>query len=246
MFKNFLKKSIQVFSLLFIINLWCNATYAGESNVYGFTWLDPDKEVYVLQNRKYRKDGRFHASLGGGITTNGAFVDGQAYQVRAGFFFMEDWGFEALYSLNKGSENSVYDSVVNNGGAAGSTPFRRVIDNYFGGMVMWSPFYAKVNTFNKVVYVDWMLGLGYAKMQEHNNRQAIQRPVVINPQEQTENHGCLMWGTGLKFYINEMFNVRLDLNVLHYEAQKALSTSTTNDTTYYSHYDLALSFGINL
>jgi hypothetical protein len=30
--------------------------YSSEGSTYSFDWLDPDKEVYVLQNRKFRKD----------------------------------------------------------------------------------------------------------------------------------------------------------------------------------------------
>ena len=32
--------------------------YAGEENVYDFLWLDPDKKVYVLQNREFKKKKR--------------------------------------------------------------------------------------------------------------------------------------------------------------------------------------------
>ena len=39
---------------------------AAEGDTYSFSWLDPDKEVFVLQNRKYRKKGRLHLNAGGG------------------------------------------------------------------------------------------------------------------------------------------------------------------------------------
>ena len=31
---------------------------AADDDEYNFSWLDPDKKIYVLQNRKYRKAGR--------------------------------------------------------------------------------------------------------------------------------------------------------------------------------------------
>ncbi len=33
---------------------------ASEKNVYDFSWLDQDKEVYVLQNRKFRKKNKLY------------------------------------------------------------------------------------------------------------------------------------------------------------------------------------------
>ena len=31
-------------------------THAGEKSLYDFLWLDPDKKVYVLQNKIYKKE----------------------------------------------------------------------------------------------------------------------------------------------------------------------------------------------
>ena len=129
---------IQKSVLLLICMLMFNShSFAGEGDTYSFTWLDPDKEVYVLQNRKYRKAGKLHLNIGAGVTTSGAFVDATTFQGRAGYFFSEDWGFEAVYSLNNGEENGTAASLRNEG-TAGSVPFRRIVDSYVGGMVLWS------------------------------------------------------------------------------------------------------------
>lgn len=213
--------------------------YGGEKNTYTFGWLDPDKEVYVLQNRKYRKDGKLYINVGGGITTSGAFVGANNYQFRTGYFFMEDWGFEFLYSMNSGKENDVADSVRNNGGS-GSVPFRRITNNYMGGSFVWSPFYGKVNTFNTIVYFDWFLGLGYVKLTETNNKQEL---LVSDKTEQTETHNGVMWNTALRFYINETWNTRLDLTGIHYRGQKVRQNNTNNGDAWYTNYDLTLSLG---
>jgi outer membrane beta-barrel protein len=215
---------------------------AGESSVYGFSWLDPDKEVYVLQNRKYRKAGRFHVNVGYGITTSGAFVDSNTIQARVGYFLTEDWGFEGFYAKNSGDENETAASVRNSGtSGAGSKPFRRIVDDYMGGFLVWSPFYAKVNTFNKIVYVDWLVGIGYGTLKETNNRQEFEN--VFNPVEKQESHSAIAWETALKFYISEMFNIRLDLTTLHYQAKTAKTGAT--DESWYTNYDLSLSLGLN-
>lgn len=214
--------------------------YAAEGDTYSFTWLDPDKEVYVLQNRKYRKAGRMHLNIGTGVTTSGAFVDATTFQGRAGYFFKEDWGFEAVYAINNGKENGTAASLRSDG-TSGSVPFRRIVDNYMGGMILWSPFYSKINTFNTIIYLDWIIGAGVAKLEESNNYQEF----AINPNDETqttESHTGFMWDAGLKFYLNENFDIRTDLTVVHYKANKPIRNGV-GESTYYSNWDFAISLG---
>jgi outer membrane beta-barrel protein len=218
-------------SFLFTPILWAN-----EKDIYEFSWLDPDKEVYVLQNRKFRKVNHLQLNLGGGITTSGAFVDAKTLQGRVGYFFTEDFGLEGFYTKNSGKENDTATGVRNKGGA-GSYPFRRIVDGYTGGMVLWSPFYSKINTFNKIVYMDWIFGLGYAQLKEHNNK--IELNDSVNKTETYETHSGFVWDVGMKFYIDESFSVRTDLTAVHYSATKATST----ESAYYSNFDAAVSLG---
>lgn len=215
--------------------------FASETSTYDFQWLDPDKEVYVLQNRKYRKNGKLNLSLGGGLTTTGSFVDSTAYQGRVGYFFREDWGIELIYAKLTGRENDTAKSVRSEG-ASGSTPFRRIVQNYMGGMAIWSPFYSKVNTFNAILYYDWFLGLGMAKIEEKNNRQEFINGSLGNNPQSVETHTGVMWGTGFKFYLSEMWDIRLDLLGIHAEANKASVRS--NEKVYFEHYDLTLALGL--
>ncbi len=230
--------------VLIFMYLLTKDVFAGQRDTYSFTWLDPDKEVYVLQNRKYRKVHSPYLNLGGGFTASGAFVDATNVQTRAGFFFYEEWGLEFLYSLNSGVENTTAHSVRNNGGP-GSIPFRRIVDNYMAFLLQWSPFYAKINTFNQIIYVDWMINLGVAKLEESNNRQELMRTFAL-PQVTKEIHDCLIWETAMQFYLSQNFSIRLDLVGTHYQAQKALTTAGPNDLSYYRNIDVSLSFGMRL
>ena len=45
-----------------------------DDDEFNFSWLDPDKKVYVLQNRKYRKKNRFAIFLTGGLNLSRAPV----------------------------------------------------------------------------------------------------------------------------------------------------------------------------
>ena len=237
MFRNIL------FSLIALI-LFIPDSLASENSAYNFSWLDPDKEVYVLQNRKFRKSGRVHFNAGYGMTTSGAFVDGSVLQGRVGFFFAEEWGLEFLYAQNKGKENDAFDLAVNDGGS-GTIPFRRITQGYMGGLLLWSPFYAKINTFNKIVYLDWILALGYGKLTEKNNKATVVAGSATPLADNELDHNAFIWGTALKFYMTRYFHARVDLTGLYYEAEKAKTVATSGEKAWYSHYDLTFSLGLD-
>ncbi|MBC7429512.1 MAG: outer membrane beta-barrel domain-containing protein [Bacteriovorax sp.] len=227
--------SLVLFMLVFTTNLFAN-----EKDIYEFSWLDPDKEVFVLQNRKYRKADHVYVNVGGGITTSGAFVDATSIQGRIGYFFSEDWGLEAIYAKNSGKENNTAKGVRNSGGGGtGTTPFRRIVESYTGAMLLWSPFYSKINTFNKIVYMDWIFGVGYAQLKEKNNKLRFTDGAAAEGIETSESHSGVMWEAGLKFYINESFNIRTDLTAVHYSANNIATAGTSMK----SNFDTTLSLG---
>ncbi len=234
------------FILAIFFSLTLFQSFAGEQSVYDFSWLDPDKEIFVLQNRKYQKKSRLHISAGYGRTLSGPFVSSSALQGRMGFFFSERFGIELIYSKNSGSNNSTYEAVLNEkGGGGGSIPFRRVVDNYYGGQLVWSPFYSKINTFNKIVYLDWMFTLGYGRLQEHHNRDAIMNNEATYP-ETVETHGTLLWGTGLKIFLSRYVDLRIDLTGAVYRAARPGSVTSNGEKGTYVNYDLAIALGIAL
>lgn len=221
-----------------------SSVIAAEGDTYDFSWLDTDKEVFVLQNRKYRKVGKMFFSLGGGITTSGAFVDSNVVQLRSGYFVKEAVGFEYVYSFAKGKENTVAKDVRNLG-AAGSIPFRRIVENYMGGMLVWTPFYGKVNTFNKIIYTDWTFGIGYAAIKEKNNRKEVLAigPPSTRTKPEVNSHGGLMWNFGVKIYFSEMFDIRTDLTTIHYRAKKPSASDNAKKLTY-SNWDVTIALGM--
>ena len=224
--------SFVVFTLVFTTNL-----FASEKDIYEFSWLDPDKEVFVLQNRKFRKASRLYVNVGGGITTSGAFVDSTTLQARAGFFATEDYGLEVVYAKNNGKENDTAKGVINKGNGPGSQPFRRIVQNYTGAMFVWSPFYSKINTFNSIVYMDWIFGVGYASLVEKNNKAYF--TAFQDKTETEETHGGIIWEAGMKFYLNENFNIRSDLTAIHYSADQV----SLPGTSYRSNFDATVSLG---
>jgi outer membrane beta-barrel protein len=217
--------------------------FASEKSLYEFSWLDKDKEVYVLQNRKFRKDGRVY--IGGTLakTISGAFIDAYGGSLRGGFFFKEDWGIELLYGKSSGTENNTAKGVKDQG----TVPFYRKIDSYMGGMLMWSPFYSKINTFNKIFYFDWMFGAGLANITTLDNRNRFDTGSLKQNDLTSESATGAIWNTGFRFYITENWSARIDFTGIHYSAKKSSkatgATSTSESSTLFSNYDLGL--GLN-
>ena len=100
-----------LFYLFLIFIMLGKESYSGESSTYNFSWLDPDKEVYVLQNRKFRKKRSLFLKAGFGKSLSGSFVDSTQLQARAGFFFKEEYGVGVLYSKNNGKANETSETV---------------------------------------------------------------------------------------------------------------------------------------
>ena len=229
-------------SALLLLIFVSSPLYGGEASLYDFSWLDPDKEVFVLQNRKFRKAGKIHLNGGFGITTSGPFVNATSFQGRLGVFLREEWGVEGVYAVNSGKENDTAAAVRNPGGS-GSFPFRRIVTDYFGVMLIWSPFYAKINTFNSVVYLDWMFGAGYVKVNEENNAREFSSQGV-ETEIFKEGHSGFIWQTTFNVFLTQVFNLRFDFTSIHYKGDVPRQDAPRSGTEdWYYNYDLTMSLG---
>lgn len=223
--------------LMFIM---VTVSHASEKSLYNFSWLDKDKEIYVLQNRKFRKDDRFYLSANGVKTISGAFVDSFGGNFRAGYFFNEDWGIEGVFGIASGDKNNTAKGVEDQQARA----YYRKVDSYMGAMFMWSPFYSKINTFNKIFYYDWMFGLGLASAKISDNRNEFNS--TPSSTLTSENALGAMWNTGLRVYLSDSWSLRIDITALHIKPNKADIKKNGNDittSTLFNNYDLGV--GLN-
>lgn len=226
-----------MFWKMVLLALFCFQLWAGDGDVYKFKWLDPDKQVFVLQNREYRKVDRFYLALSLGMTTSNEFISGTALQGRLGYFFRENWGVQFLYSANSGEEKDSAKAII----AQGTVPFYRKVTNYVGGAVQWAPFYSKINTFNKIVYMDWILGLGLVSVSDEDNGLRFSR--FSNKNLQKESHIGLSWNISSVFYISKSWAARFDLSAIHYNANNYIGTGINSSQVkkeLFSHYDISL------
>jgi hypothetical protein len=184
-----MKKYLGLFFLLFT-----TMVIASEKSLYDFSWLDKDKEVYVLQNRKFRKSGKLHVGTTFGRSLSGAFVDSNLGAIYGGFFLTENWGIEGSFRKGAHSTNDTYDAVR----GAGTVAFYRKIDTDTTVHAIWSPFYSKINTFNKIIYYDWLFGLGLSSIKTLDNRNEFVNKDEFD--EVTETTTAFSWMTGVSIF----------------------------------------------
>lgn len=189
-------------------------TYASEKDLYDFMWLDPDKKVYVLQNKVHKKEHTVYLNLGYGNGLSSTFQDTSLIHSNAGFYITEEWAIEGLYTKysNKSNDNLENIQKVN-----GVVPFlRRPLSNY-GVIAKWSPFYGKINTFNKIFYFDWSFGAGLGKINNESNAKTVATPSIANSYSK-ESATSIIGKTQLQFHASKNIHVGFDLIMNNYKA----------------------------
>jgi len=210
---------------------------------YNFSWLDPEKKIYVLQNRKFTKAGSPHLSLMGGVGIAEPYRQSFQYQPRLGFWFNEDFGIEAFYTGRFNSQNGTYRAFVQ-GIGTGTSPYIREIDNQIGALLNWAPWYAKINVFNSILYFDWYFSLGAGTMSIQKGEKT--KDTATTPWT-SENVFTVYLGTGQMFHLSERFMVRLDL-LGHFFSDEIYGgkSGLNEDMTIFSNTSVNLGIGFKL
>lgn len=226
---------------LFLLIITSVSVMASEKSVYEFSWLDKDKEVYVLQNRKFRKVNSVYLGTTFGKSLSGAFVDRYTGSLYGGYFFSENWGIELSYNKASNATNATHDAVKE----AGTVAFYRQIDTDMTAHIVWSPFYSKINTFNKIVYYDWLFGAGISSITTLDNRNEFNTASLDKDTLTSESGIAYSWFTGFRFFISDNWSTRVDFRGTHSNADRAVSEGSTFKLTksWFHYYDFRL--GIN-
>lgn len=206
---------------------------AGDDNEFNFSWLDPDKKVYVLQNRKYRKSGHFALFVSGAFDISNPYRTSYLGIPRAAYWFSEQFGVEAFFAKATNSDNSTLRELKDASPTA--LPFVREHRSYYGALFTWTPWYAKINFFNKILYFDWFinLGLGQTNTAVDKNIRADRAPNYT-----LEDLFTVFYGTGQNFYVTRNFLVRWDLIGMTYNA-----TGTSNQKGNSTNFNFGLGIG---
>ena len=221
----------RLLSLIIFVSI--SYSFAYESSMYDFSWLDQDKEVYVLQNRKFRKANNVYVGGTIGRSVSGAFIDSTEINLLGGFFFSENWGLEFSYTNAEGTTNKTSDAVK----AQAAVPFFRKIDTSMNAMLVWSPFYSKINTFNKIFYYDWMFGAGISSATTLDNRKEFSSG-SDSSELTTESISGIAWMTAIRFYISPSWSTRIDFRANHFNADTAINGETDTETQWVNYYNI--------
>jgi len=145
-------------------------SYSSEDSLYDFLWLDPDKSVYVLQNKIYKKKNSLYLEIDGAIAFGDEFLNTNSATLKLGYYFAEEWGIELFGTKFLNSFAFNYNEIKR---ITSITPFLRRPEIAAGAMLLWTPFYGKINTFNKIFYFDWGFGLGGAYLKTTSNLKTV-------------------------------------------------------------------------
>jgi len=200
--------------LLIVIIMTPLLGQAGENDLYDFLWLDPDKQVYVLQNKIYPKEKSLYIDLGYISNLSSDFEDVNGAQIKLGYYFKEEWAFEINYNQYASKTNSAYESVkiVND-----TEPFVRRMNESLSLFLIWSPFYGKINTFNKIYYFDWSFGVGTGTLKAESNLNSVRNPANPNTFD-SERYNPVQFKSNVKFHINKNLHLGVEFLNTNYEA----------------------------
>ena len=229
-----------IISLILISVFSFKSVWAAEDDLYKFLWLDRDKKVYVLQNKIYRKKGQHHIDLGFITHLSSNYQDISGFKAAYGLYFTEIWGLEFFYHHYSSEDN---EDTVNLRNFDDVNPLTRKLTSKLGGMLLWSPFYGKINTFNKIIYLDLYFGLGGGILVGEDNVDTVDDPTIRDIFTK-RNYATLMGKIVLRVYISRS----LHLNVgYHMDYYKVYNISTSEGDTGKSQTitnDVSLSMGI--
>ena len=207
-----------------------------DQDEYQFRWLDPDKKINVLQNRRYIKENQQMFSLLAGPGSSNPYRNTWQLSARIAHFFSEWVGVEFFYTGVLNQTNDTFEQLRN--ATANVIPVVREVRYQVGGQVLWMPWYAKINVFNTIIYFDWYFGAGAALVgtQVDTRTNASSASSYV-----TQKFGALVLSTGHLFHFSDHFGARLDVSSAFYRAPR-LGTSGDASTVSNFLYGLGVSY----
>jgi outer membrane beta-barrel protein len=169
------------------------------------------------------------------------FQDTFGIQGTLGYYFNETWAIEGVYNKYNNSDNDAFTNLqrINQ-----SIPFIRKPVSSYGVMGVWSPFYGKINTFNKIIYFDWSFGFGVGKINTKSNKDTVSDSTKANIFSD-ESYTTLMEKTSLKFHLTESLHLGLDYYFQSYKAPGPTINTTPSSDKWRHNSDIILSIGIS-
>ncbi|MGK0367178.1 MAG: outer membrane beta-barrel protein [Thermoproteota archaeon] len=210
---------------------------AAESDLYEFLWLDPDKSVYVLQNKTHEKKKQANINLGY-VRSLADFQDSAGYSISTGYFFTEELGIELSFSNFSHNNNTTYENIIS---VNNTEPFIRRHNSITSVSFIYSPFYGKINTFNQIYYFDVDFGIGLSLIDSESNLNYIDQSSVFDEYDK-ESYTALKLKMNLKLYLNKDYHLYGQVNTSSY---MAIDPQDLNTKELQIDYDLNFGIGFN-
>jgi outer membrane beta-barrel protein len=204
---------------------------------YNFNWLDPEKKIYVLQNRKYTKADRAMISVMAGPGSGNAYRSVFNVDARLSYYISESWGLEGFYTKTFNTPNGNY-AALENQASLNLSPFVREIKNAEGVMAEWVPWYAKINVFNSIIYFDWYFNLGLGSISAQDTYQLVNTP-GSSATSLNESLLGIYWGTGHLYHLDQHWTVRLDVTSAVFHG----ANDPNGDKSWFSNYNFEAGLG---
>lgn len=213
-----------------------------EQDLYDFAWLDPDKKVYVLQNKIYSKKNSLYLNLGYLLGLSSTYQSVRGGKAALGFYFSEEWAIEIFYHQYHNTNNQAYDALKHATDDNITTPIRK-FHSKAGGFLLFSPFYGKINTFNQIIYFDLSFGIGGGTLKGESNYDTV--AIDTTPEKfKNESFPALHFKTDLRIYATTYLHIGLEFH--HSLYRGSYVTDTGNPTTTLSANEISLLVGFSL
>lgn len=153
-----------LFSLILL-----NVAHAGEKSLYEFKWLDEGETVYVIQNKEHVKARSFGIDLSLIDSQSSPYQDTTGLSFGITYYFSERWSMDVTYKQYSNSDSADLVNLLETLGTNQVKPIIRKINAAKLVHLTWIPFYGKINTFNRIFFFDWGLGLGVGQFDTTGN-----------------------------------------------------------------------------
>ena len=214
---------------------------AAEEDLYDFLWLDQDKQVYVLQNKVFKKKGRFFVNAGYIMGLTSEFQDTTGWHANFGFNFSEQLGVELMYNEYSNKDNATRTNLRS---VTDQVPFERKLASSYALLLKYSPFYGKINTFNKIIYFDWSFGAGIGQLKSNSNALTVD----LSNQEDTfkgEDYTAGFLKTSFEIHATERITIGTTLLRTIYKAPGPTVDGVAGTDKWRGNSDFILSVGFS-
>ena len=221
-----------------LVFLLCASVFAATDDYYNFKWLSTDQNIFVLQQKFFEKKRTFFFNAGLGKNSTSDFQSSRALHFSSGFFFSETWGVEGFINTYSNENNDTFKKVSTDGL---SIPNIRRLTSVKGVNLLYSPFYGKLNTFNKILYMELIFGLGISSIGAENNITSFEN---FDPRNIYESESL----TGFQYKIHLRVNITKKwlFNAEYYSYYYSAANRSSQSASLQSVSDVILSAGFSL